>query len=278
MITREKSAREMVTTHPAMDKHARYDPGVLLAAALFLVTTSGAASPLRLSLVVDAPIVAGVVAEDIGAWALDRAHRHEDPCPCDPAALPWFDRGAVANHDLGAARASDWLQYGSIGAAPLLAALTDPGSPRDSAEAAVIAIEAMSVAGSTTQLLKSAIRRPRPHSWGASAMPPFAYTSFPSGHATAAFSAAASLTTIYLLRHPHSRVTPWIGASGLAIAATTAYLRVAAGRHFPSDVVAGALVGTVAGAGIPLLHTQSRIAITISPDRVGFSMSFGSIR
>jgi hypothetical protein len=38
------------------------------------------------------------------------------------------------------------------------------------------------------------------------------------------------------------------GASG------TAHLRVRAGKHFYSDVVVGALVGTAVGIGIPWLH------------------------
>ena len=247
--------------------------------AVVLVATTSGAPALRFNPLVDAPIIAVLAMEDGGAWALDRKYRHDDPCPCDPKALPWIERVAITSHDHASGEASNWLQYASIGAAPLLAALTDPGTPRDRVESGLIAVEAMALAGSTTQLVKSAVRRPRPHAWGDQATPPFDYHSFPSGHATAAFSAAASLTTLYALRHPHARATRWIAAGGFVVASATGLLRVTAGKHFPSDVAAGALIGSAIGVGVPLLHTQkSRIVVTISPDRVGFSMRFGSVR
>src|SRR3954470_10573425 len=147
-----------------------------LAAAGLLGTAAGGGG-LHLSPPVGAPIVAVIAAEDIGAWALDRKYRHSDPCPCDPAALPWFDRFAIDAHDRAAGEASNWLQYAAIGGAPLLSVLTDPGAPRQRAESGLIAIEAMALAGSTTQFLKSAIQRPRPHSWGDDASAPFDYHS-----------------------------------------------------------------------------------------------------
>jgi membrane-associated phospholipid phosphatase len=40
---------------------------------------------------------------------------------------------------------------------------------------------------------------------------------------------------------------------GLPLAAATGYLRVAADRHYFTDVVGGMLVGAIVGVGIPLL-------------------------
>ncbi|HEX7070647.1 MAG TPA: phosphatase PAP2 family protein, partial [Rhodothermales bacterium] len=65
--------------------------------------------------------------------------------------------------------------------------------------------------------------------------------SLPSGHAALAFG----LATSYGLSHPHWYVL----APGYAWATTTALSRVWRGRHYPSDVLAGALLGAaVAGA------------------------------
>lgn len=61
--------------------------------------------------------------------------------------------------------------------------------------------------------------------------------SFPSAHATFAFALAAGVAL-------HNR--KW-GNALLAMAALVAFGRVAAGVHYPSDVVAGALVGLLAG-------------------------------
>jgi membrane-associated phospholipid phosphatase len=65
--------------------------------------------------------------------------------------------------------------------------------------------------------------------------------SLPSGHAALAFG----LATSYGLSHPHWYVL----GPGYVWAASTALSRVWRGRHYPSDVLAGALLGAaVAGA------------------------------
>ncbi|HTK60217.1 MAG TPA: phosphatase PAP2 family protein [Candidatus Baltobacteraceae bacterium] len=62
--------------------------------------------------------------------------------------------------------------------------------------------------------------------------------SFPSAHATFAFALAAGVAL-------HNK--KW-GNALFLMAALVAFGRVAAGVHYPSDVVAGALVGLLAGA------------------------------
>ena len=61
-------------------------------------------------------------------------------------------------------------------------------------------------------------------------------TSFPSGHATAAFSMA----TIIAHRYRHNRWVPW-AAYGVAVAISLS--RVTTTAHFPSDVFLGATLG-----------------------------------
>ncbi len=61
--------------------------------------------------------------------------------------------------------------------------------------------------------------------------------SFPSDHTTAAFAIAVAL----LLRSRRA------GYVALAMAITLAVARVAVGTHYPSDVLGGALIGTLAG-------------------------------
>jgi undecaprenyl-diphosphatase len=60
--------------------------------------------------------------------------------------------------------------------------------------------------------------------------------SFPSDHATAAFAIAVAL----LLRHRKA------GLLALAMAVVVSLSRVAVGTHYPSDVLGGAAVGTLA--------------------------------
>jgi membrane-associated phospholipid phosphatase len=62
----------------------------------------------------------------------------------------------------------------------------------------------------------------------------YAHASFPSGHATTAFALAALLALWY----------PRWAAGFLALAGLVALSRVVLGAHFPSDVLAGAALGT----------------------------------
>jgi membrane-associated phospholipid phosphatase len=74
-------------------------------------------------------------------------------------------------------------------------------------------------------------------------------TSFPSGHVTLAFSVVTSSAEIANLRG--YRHAPWIWRIGMPVAAFTAYLRVAADRHYLTDVLMGAGVGSGIGFAVP---------------------------
>ncbi len=101
---------------------------------------------------------------------------------------------------------------------------------------------AVSAAGILDQIVKHLVCRARPSLPEAGRFfgkfpclfESYAYTSFPSGHATTAFAAAAFLA----LWRPR-----W-APPALALAVLVAVSRVYLGAHFPSDVVAGAILGT----------------------------------
>jgi membrane-associated phospholipid phosphatase len=75
--------------------------------------------------------------------------------------------------------------------------------------------------------------------------------SFFSGDTAAAFSVAASATTLSYLRG--YQAAPWIAAGGGVLASSVGVLRIAADVHWATDVLAGAAVGTAVGVGLPLL-------------------------
>lgn len=81
------------------------------------------------------------------------------------------------------------------------------------------------------------------------------YRSFFSGHSTFSFAGAA----LVCIHHFENALlgAPWDAlscAGGYAVAAPTATFRVAADVHYASDVLIGALVGTLVGYGVPLIH------------------------
>ncbi len=94
-----------------------------------------------------------------------------------------------------------------------------------------------------TQFLKHLIGRPRPrfaHSDEFSLGPSLAtgFDSFPSGHAANAFGAATVLAWFF----PAVRVPLYLVAGLVAVS------RVLRGSHFPTDVLAGAVLGVVIGS------------------------------
>jgi membrane-associated phospholipid phosphatase len=82
--------------------------------------------------------------------------------------------------------------------------------------------------------------------------------SYLSGHSALTFSIAVSAATVASQRG--YKLAPVIWGSGLALAGTTAYLRVAGDRHYGSDILSGSALGVAAGFLIP------RISGSLPPD------------
>jgi len=114
--------------------------------------------------------------------------------------------------------------------------------------------EAVLLADATTYLLKGIAGRSRPFISNGTDADFFALgrgfkngnsASFPSGHSTTAFAAAAAVTNETTRWWPHST---WIvGPLMYAGAATVGVSRMYHNRHWASDVVLGAAIGTFAG-------------------------------
>jgi undecaprenyl-diphosphatase len=90
--------------------------------------------------------------------------------------------------------------------------------------------------------IKLIVRRPRPELEG---LPPLggapSSLSFPSAHATSSFAVATAMT----------RVEP-LGALAFLLALALALGRPYLGMHYPSDVLAGAVLGIALGLLVPL--------------------------
>ncbi|NJB86538.1 membrane-associated phospholipid phosphatase [Lewinella marina] len=107
---------------------------------------------------------------------------------------------------------------------------------------------------SLTSLIKNVANRPRPYIYNADWHPERELSrkdraAFLSGHA--ANATAGAVLFAYLLEaydRPLAKYGRWLA---MAVAGTTAFLRVKAGKHWPTDAAAGVLLGgAVAGAVI----------------------------
>lgn len=80
------------------------------------------------------------------------------------------------------------------------------------------------------------------------------YLSFYSGHSAISFGIATS--TAYLLSDTYPRQDWIIWSSAFVLASSVAYLRVAADRHYFTDVLVGAVIGSAIGHLIAHQRTQ----------------------
>ena len=172
-----------------------------------------------------------------------------------------IDRVSLGRWSPGVAKASDLALYTALPAAVGLSAWAghEQGS---SAIPALLVIQSVTTTGAIVDLAKLAVRRPRPFTWTENPSPEIAvatqktdaWMSFPSGHT--AFVGAVSFSTAEILVHSRG-IAPWkaYGTAGL-LTAGMGSLRVFAGKHYPTDVLVGGVIGAAVGLGTVALHEK----------------------
>ena len=171
-----------------------------------------------------------------------------------------FDRGLMYEYDKALSITGDVLVYG-LAAAPFLS-LT--GNYKDGGAwltyCIMYAQSALFVFG-ITETIKNSYLRYRPYCYFGdipSGQDSDYYKSFPSRHTAFAFNSAGFLTATFFTEYPDS---PWkipLCAAAYSFAAGIGASRIFSGNHFTSDVLTGALIGSVTGYLIPWLHLRKK--------------------
>jgi membrane-associated phospholipid phosphatase len=129
--------------------------------------------------------------------------------------------------------------------------------------------ESLSLTFALTDMVKLAVRRPRPRAYidaeAHQGDPTYSNSStdsalsFFSGHASMTATVGATATYLAFTRSPKS-ARPWV-TLGLATALSTfvSIERVRAGKHFPTDVIAGGVAGAGIGIIVPHLHRDEAV-------------------
>jgi membrane-associated phospholipid phosphatase len=265
---------------------ARYTVSYLVGVWLLLGGTScvhrSAMAPqepveLRHDLRVDIPVTAGAIAWVVGSEAAksifaptqcrwcDRAADGTDTLnPLDAATragLRWNNTGAAAT-------ASDVGIYAVVplfGLGMLALSGAHDNALRQWPVDALLLTQAVALASSLNQLVKFIFGRERPfvhvlsdNDKLSTKNPDDNNLSFSSGHTNLAFSLAVAAGTIATLRGYRWAPAIWVG--GLVLATLTGYLRIAADKHYLTDVVGGAVLGSAVGFLVPWLFHQPTAA------------------
>ncbi|MFO7607849.1 MAG: phosphatase PAP2 family protein [Candidatus Krumholzibacteriia bacterium] len=257
-----------------------------IAALLLAVTPTRAAAgtPYATDIGQETALIAGGAALLGAGLRAQRGFRPLSPqelAALDPRTLPAPDRSAVRRWSPAANRASDVLAW-TVALAPL--GLTASGPGRDQAGRLVLMYaQTALLTDGAVHLLKNVVRRPRPLAYNPDPripdelrLSPTARRSFPSGHTARTFAAMVFFAGVHERLVPeadHGRV--WGGC--LAAAAATGTLRWAAGRHFPTDILAGAALGAAVGWLVPRLHERGggEVGGTPAPAaRLAFGFAF----
>ena len=185
------------------------------------------------------------------------------------------DHQAATNSTIGLGAA---LAFAVID--PILSGVREKSVQTGLADAFMYA-ESISLTMAMTNIVKMAVRRPRPIAYieaeaNQKDMKPVdnnstdSALSFFSGHAAITATVSATASYLAFARAPRT-ARPWITLGvGTALTTFVSIERVRAGKHFPTDVIAGTIAGAGIGLLVPHLHRtddikQRRIWVGYAP-------------
>ncbi len=151
---------------------------------------------------------------------------------------------------------------GVVGGFYVVGALTDDAKAIQVAQDGLAA--SLIASGIITPAIKLVVGRSRPRDdTGIFHFKPFSNSnaSFPSGHTTEAFALASVIANHY--------ETTWVTCSAYTIAGLVGLARTYHHAHFASDVVAGAMIGTLVGKSVVAHNAELRSARVVLLPELG---------
>ena len=186
----------------------------------------------------------------------------------------WFDEKLEISYNQNLDGATDYMVASTIIALPFL---LDNFDIKSTTTIGVMFLEAAFLTYGTKDILKGFISRPRPYNF-IDQTPSLLledndrYLSFPSGHTSIAFMNAAFSTYIFSKGSATKTQKMILGISTFSVATTIGISRVLSGVHYPTDVFAGAILGTGIGILVPYLHLNlpEDITLVLNSNTIGF--------
>ena len=194
----------------------------------------------------------------VGNQYLSTPTAAEAGAPLDPAGINGLDRLFLSPYRYGSDLASQFTVYTTI----LLPAGFLFSREIRAGVLILMYAETLLLTSGLTQSVKTFLPRYRPYAYDPDAPPSLwqsrdSARSFFSGHSSQAFAAASLTSTLHRKLYPGHRRSLLVDLSAYGLASLTAVLRITAGKHFLTDVLVGALIGTAVGRLVPRWHERT---------------------
>lgn len=171
-----------------------------------------------------------------------------------------FDRSSTSKWSPSARETSNYILASCIILPTTL--LLSKAIREDIATLSVLYLETLLLTNGPILLSKGLAKRIRPYVYNPDVSmikktKPDARKSFYSGHTANAFAPAILFAKIYSDYYPDSKWKPAIWGTALLGASAVAYLTYEAGMHFPTDILTGAVMGSLTGYLVSNFHKKN---------------------
>ena len=189
-----------------------------------------------------------------------------------------FDRTATDNNSISANTVSDVLLYTSF-AIPTTLFLVKRARGEELKILTMFAEMALINTG-FTNIVKVSTSRLRPNTYNPLVSEEIklratSNRSFFSGHTSNAASFSFFTASVLNDLYPDWKAGKYVTwGAAITIPAVVAYTRVGAGKHFPSDVIAGYLFGAAVGIVIPKLHKSKGVDLQVGLGSIYLQKTF----
>jgi membrane-associated phospholipid phosphatase len=228
----------------------------------------------RMNYLVDVPIIVVGGAATIYSFSIIYTKK---PTPVatilglDKNKVPAFDRWATRFHDADMDRISYYPFY-AVMPLPLIL-LADKKMRKDAGRLGMLYLEAFAFTGVVYAGAVYTTDRYRPDVYNSSLLLSYRTNgnfrnSFFAGHVAVTATSTFFIAKVFDDYHPASK-WKWAVYGGAAAATLgMGYMRLEAGKHFPTDILLGAVVGTASGLLTPTLHKNKSMKQkwTLGPD------------
>ena len=243
-------------------------------------------TPFHLKKSTDLPVSIAASALIVGGFVLKSFKTPltpEELANPDTSKIPSFDLSAIHQANPSYQKASDILEYTAV-ALPFLA-FVDKRVSGHSKQIVAMYLETLAIDFAVYNVTTGIVNRHRPLTYNTDTTEVPLSTrkgatvkeSFFSGHTSNAATATFFGARVFTDLRPHSALVPFVWIAAAGVPAFTAYSRYKAGKHFPSDVVVGYIVGASIGYFVPQLHKYDyleHVSLTPDFDNKGFAMTY----